>query len=164
MTYEPEHMERWTRPDSWFSFSSEPNWRYSNACFVFLGQNRDSDSLTRSNFQCALRELGGESETVSIVRESHWACGWIEWIAIHESDEKALRCADEIVAALSDYPILDESHFSELEYGEACEYWESCSIRHRAELCKESGISIFAARLDELPSDDSGTLMELLRG
>lgn len=35
---------------------------------------------------CMLRELGGESETVRVVRESHWAVGWVEWIAIHESD------------------------------------------------------------------------------
>ena len=56
---------------------------------------RDSDCLKQSNFAVMLRELGGESETVIVVRESHWAVGWVEWIAIHELDAAALQIADE---------------------------------------------------------------------
>ena len=59
-----------------------------------VGQSRDSDCLEQSNFAAMLASLGGESETVLVVRESHWAVGWVEWIAIHEADEKALAIAD----------------------------------------------------------------------
>lgn len=146
-------LERWTMPDSYFG-AEWPEY------FVFLGQTRDSDALSRSNFECGLRELGGESETVIVVRESHWAVGWVEWIAIHESDVEAIIKADEMSSALSDYPALDESHFSELEWTEAQDYWESLSLRERVELCAEAEVSIFAARRDSIPSEDSGFIFE----
>ncbi len=144
MGYQPENLQLWKLPEYYFG-ESWPDY------YVFLSQHRDSDSLTRSNFDCALRDLGGESDTVIIVREGHWAVGWIEWIAIHESDDKALQIADGIVAALSDYPVLDESHWSELEWTEASEYWERISVSERLYYCQKAGISIFAARRDEMP-------------
>jgi hypothetical protein len=116
-TYEPQHIERWTRPDH---YAGEQFPEY----FVFLGRHRDSDILSNSNFDCALRELGGESETVIIARAGHWAVGWVESILIHESDSKALQAADEMAAALSDYPVLDESDFSEREFEAVLEYWD----------------------------------------
>lgn len=155
MRYNPENLQRWKMPDSYFG-AEWPEY------FVFLARNRDSDSLVRSNFECALREIGGESETVIIVRESHWACGWIEWIAIHESDAAALKQADKISSALQDHPVVDEDHWSALEYDEACAYWESMTVRERAYYCEKAGISIFAARRDYLPDDPSGYLFESL--
>ena len=53
----------------------------NNLLFVYA-QNRDSDRLTRSNFECILKELGGESETVCVIRYGHWACGWVEYIGV----------------------------------------------------------------------------------
>jgi hypothetical protein len=90
--------------------------------------------------------------------------GWVEWIAIHESDSQALEKANEIMRRLDGYPVVNEDHWSELEWNEACEYWERLSVRDRAEYCQRAGLSIFAARRDYMPSDDSGMLMELLRG
>lgn len=145
--YTPQHIVRWTLPDSYMG-AEWPEW------YVAAGQHRDTDSLTRSNFECTLRELGGESETVRVIRESHWAVGWVEWIGIHESDSKALEIADEIAAALEDYPVVDEDHWSNLEYEEAWSYWQNASLRERVELCQQCGVSIFAARRDEeLPYD-----------
>lgn len=125
--YTPEHLELWTMPDHYVGAV----WP---ATYVFLGQHRDSDALTRSNFECALRAIGGESETVTVVRESHWAVGWVEWIGIHQDDENALREADAIRAALADYPVVDDDHFSELEWDEAADYWESLSPRQKVEM------------------------------
>jgi hypothetical protein len=115
--HEPKNLKRWTMPDSYLG-ETWPNY-YSAG----VGQSRDSDALERSNFECTLKSLGGESETVVVVRESHWAVGWIEWIAIHQDDETALRIADDIVAALSDYPVLSDDHFSELEMADAEQAW-----------------------------------------
>lgn len=91
-----------------------------------VGQSRDSDALERSNFATMLQLLGGESETVIVVRESHWAVGWIEWIAIHDSDTAALAIADEAKGRLEDYPVLNEDDFSEREMEEANEIWREC--------------------------------------
>lgn len=150
-------IKRWERPSDYFG----ANWP---EYFVFLGQHRDSDSVTRSNFEVGLRELGGESETVIVVRERHWAVGWVEWIGIHESDEAAIQAADEMLCAIESYPVLSDDHHSELEWNEACEYWERMSVRERVDYCRDADISIFAARRDYLPEDPSGYLFESLRG
>ena len=159
MSYEPKHLTRWTMPDSYFG-ETWPNYFYAPC-----QQNRDSDALTRSNFAECVR-LGGENEDVVVVREGHWAVGWVEWIAIHQDNEKALKTADELAERLEDYPVLNDDAFSELEYTECCEYWERCNVRERIELIQraDNGISIFAARRSEIPEDDNGALFEVLRG
>jgi hypothetical protein len=126
--FKPTNLEKWKLPTCYVG-AEWPDY-YSSG----VGQSRDSDALERSNFACMLRELGGESETVIVVRESHWAVGWVEWIAIHESDAKSLEKADGIKAALADYPVIDESHWSELEWNEAADYWDSLSPRAKVEM------------------------------
>ena len=129
-----------------------------------VGQSRDSDCLEQSNFAAMLAALEGESETVIVVRETHWAVGWVEWIAIHEADTAALAKADEQCGRLEDYPVLDEEDWSEREWNAQCETWEQASLRDRVEYCQRAGISVFAARRAELPQDDNGRLGELLLG
>ena len=148
-------LTRWTMPDSYFG-ATWPDY------FVFLSQTRDSDALTRSNFECGLEALGGESDTIHVVREKHWAVGWVEWIAIHEADAEAILKADEMLCALSDYPVLNESHFGELEYSEAENHWQQMPIKYRVELCQDAGISIFSARHDYIPQQDNGFIYERL--
>lgn len=118
--YEPKNLKRWTMPahyagDVWPAYYS-----------AGVGQSRDSDALERSNFACMLDALGGESETVTVVRESHWAVGWVEWIAIHQDDSKALETADRIKGALDDYPAINEDHWTELESDDANDVWANC--------------------------------------
>jgi len=134
-------LTRWKMPDH---YAGEVWPEY----FVFLGQHRESDALTRSNFTCALRAIGGEAQ---VVRERHWAVGWVEWIAIHQDDTETLARASAIAERLADYPVLDEDHFGELEYSEACDYWASMSVRERVSIARAQGVSIFAARRDYLP-------------
>jgi hypothetical protein len=95
MTYDPEFLKRWTMPPNYFG-AVWPAYFSSG-----VGQSRDSDALERSNFTCMLKALGGETETVIVVRETHYLIGWVEWIAIHESDDKALKIADDIQAGHS---------------------------------------------------------------
>ena len=140
MSYNPTLISRWTLPDS-YAGASWPKY------YVGLSQHRDSDALTRSNFTCFLKAIGGENgDTVRVVRERHWAVGWIEWIAIHESATKALRIADEIMHKLDGYPVVNEDHWSELEWSETLDYWDSLSLNERIQYCRECCVSIFAAR------------------
>jgi hypothetical protein len=87
VTYDPEFLKRWTLPANYFG-AVWPAYFSSG-----VGQSRDSDALERSNFACMLRDLGGETETVIVVRETHYLVGWVEWIAIHQDDEKAFAIA-----------------------------------------------------------------------
>jgi hypothetical protein len=115
-------LNEWTRPDCYFGATWE-------GYYVFLGQNRDSDSLERSNFISGLKAIGGESETgegVQVVRESHWACGWIEWIAIPAGPSVALAKALEVMERLEGYSVVNEDHWSEMEHEEAHEVWSRC--------------------------------------
>ena len=157
--YEPVHMKLWTMPAD-YAGEVWPGY------YVFLGQHRDSHALDRSNFACGLAEIGGESDTVIVVREYHWVAGWVEWIAIHQDDSAALEEADSVLAALADYAVLDDVHFRELEREDACETWRWQDTRERAAVLARAGTSIFAARRDEPPFDldDSGALLEILRG
>jgi len=98
--------------------------------FVFIGQNRDSEALTRSNFTVALRELelidpSGEDFTTASF--NHWGPGWIEIILVRPDTQAAIE-AQKMGDALEDYPVLDESHFSKLEHQEVSEWVaEECS-------------------------------------
>ena len=157
----PKHLERWTRP----SHYAGPDWP---EMFVFLGQNRDSACLDRSNFEIAQERLDAIPDPTlwphagppwTVIRERHWLCGWVEWIGIHFDAVEHLKAADEMAGELEQYPVLDEDHFSEKEFNEAANYWEKADISERMELCKEKGVSVFAARRDCMPPTPSGELI-----
>ena len=131
----PENLKRWTLPPS-YAGAHWPDY-YRSGC----GRSRDSDTLERANFDAMLKAIGGEKTDpaqedpndpgsalclVRIVRESHWAVGWVEWIAIHESATEQLKIADEIARSLEDYPVVSEQLFSEYENDAANETWRNC--------------------------------------
>lgn len=102
---------------------------------------------------------------------SHCLVGWVRYIMIRCDAPKALlETAEGALAMLADYPVYNEDHWSDLEFNEACDTWEAMGIRGRAEFLKEClerglrGVSIFAARRAEMPSDDQGYILERLRG
>ena len=151
-----QHLRRWKLPDSYFG-AEWPEY------YVAYGHHRDSDVLTESNFYSMLRMLGGESGTVRVIRESHWAVGWVEWIGIHQSDEKSLRAADQALADLEDYPILDESDFSEREDAECERVWSDCyRERERLEYLRERGCTTGFRELRAAVNGDWGAAANLL--
>ena len=116
-------MKKWVWPKNY----GGAEW---HGYYVFLSRTRDSDILEDSNFAVALAALGGETgfddddiAAVAVVREGHWACGWVEWIAIHETAIDKIAIAEKLLERLENYPILDEEDFSEREYEECAEYW-----------------------------------------
>lgn len=154
--YKPQNISQWQYPDSYIG----PDF---SDYYDFIYRTRDSHPLDESNFICALNRLGGESDTVQVIRQRHWACGWLEFIAIHHTDTRSLKIADEIAGQLKVYPVLDEFHFSELELDIAENTWRGFSIADRVELCKKADISIFAARRDCIPFEDNGYIYEYCR-
>jgi hypothetical protein len=112
-------------PSGWDSYSNylgqipEPEW------LCVLTRNRDSECLTESNWRCALERLGGEGDNVQIDRFGHWACGWWEALSVKAGSPQQ-RIAQEIKSSLSDYPVLDEEDWSNLESEEADRVWRDC--------------------------------------
>lgn len=120
---------------------------------VPVSRTRDSGSLDRSNFATALARLGGESDTVEVLRFGHWGPGWFEIILIDPTDPARMAEGEQIARDLLDYPILDETDYSERQWQTAADYWARCSIRERVQYLHEAGGNVFAARRAELPDD-----------
>ena len=119
------------------------------------GVNRDSDVLTRSNWRVQARELDKldpKGEDHEAHRFGHWACGWFELVLLRPGSV----CATEAQGwedALSDYPILDESDFSDLEWQEAHEVWQHLRYRERSALLAKHGLERRLARRAYPPAD-----------
>lgn len=153
MSYTPKHLELWTCPK--YYIGSQWDEYYS-----FLSVTRDSDTLSRSNFQVAqetLMPIAGEGEPdecgVQITRANHFLCGWVDTIYIHK-DSPALEEADKMAGRLENYPVLCEHHWSALEHEENHSYWERCSLSDRVYQCQRANVSIFAARhIDRIPDE-----------
>jgi len=118
-----------------------------------VSQNRDSDCLDQSNFDCALKELGGESDYVEVHRFRHWGPGWIEIILIKPTAKKTIAKAEDIERALADYPILDDEDYSRREYDEAIEIIEDCSPTLRDDRPEDWASKIFN-ELNEIPREN----------
>ncbi len=94
--------------------------------------HRDSGTLDRSNAEVIRAAIEAEFPGATLVEgASHWAVGWTEAAyvpvraddgSIHPAALAACKWAD----ALADYPVADESHFSNLEYDEAIETIGAC--------------------------------------
>lgn len=159
-------LKLWTHPKSYFGSTWE-GW------YVGLGRNRDSSSLENSNFDVFLQEVRNASaqlsvlhpnigpygreameiDSVYVVRESHWLCGWVEWIAVHQSDEGAVNRALGLFQCLDVHPVLDEDHWGALQDTLVHEYWNSLTISDRVDLCATHECSIFSARHDYPPEE-----------
>lgn len=124
-------LEQWARPSHYMGATWEGY--FSSG----VGQSRDSDALERANFEAMRRALKG-CKGWQVVRESHWAVGWVEWIAISPRASKALKIANEIMEAFADYPCIDEMLYSEIEDDDCRQTWENCySDRKRLKYLRE---------------------------
>lgn len=112
---------------------------YPNTISI-VGQSRDSDTIERSNFKTALELLGGESETVQVIRDSHWAVGWVETLRVDLADDKATNTAIEIILSLEDYPVLDDNDLSETENEERRDWAEQSKESTALVLCRMLGL------------------------
>jgi len=147
------NLRNWTYPSSYFG----PSW---DGWKVFLTRTRDSGLLTNHNFETALARLkalpkvkGVGKDNVRVVRDSHWACGWVEWIAIHPRNKAAIDLAEQLCQKLNGYPILDESRYGDKEHEAVCETWEQMSLKERASTLKKHNpeVSLFAIRHPFIP-------------
>jgi hypothetical protein len=154
---------QWEHPSDYAGFNPVGD-------IVVLSRHRDSDALTRSNWEVGLEQLrkAAESAPESVYdwRASHWAVGWVDYLMVkRDAPESVLEAAAEILDSLAGYPALDDEHWSDLEWQENADYWASLDVRDRADIIRRSGstASIFAARRDEIP-DDNGYVYDWLRG
>lgn len=131
-------------------YGEHPHW------LIAYSVHRDSDCLSESNFETfrkALEELPAVKEwtqsdecPVQIERFHHWAVGWIDYLVIDPACSDAVKLALEFAARLEDYPVLDETDFSDREYELAQECWNDYG---RSEYVKALRKELFATRFED---------------
>lgn len=129
--YTPKHLKKWTFPRDY-------SWATWEGYYVApVGRHRDSDILTNSNWDSQWEtlkplqaDIPDEDATSPVqVCANHWAVGWVEWVAIHESNEAALKAADAIAERLEDYPVLDDDDCCQREHEDYLESWKFYGCR-----------------------------------
>lgn len=165
--YKPKYLQLWTAADpSGWGDDNYAGHRPTD-CYAVLGRHRDSDILGNSNWDAALKELipNGERRRCYVHHTGHWAVGWVEMLLVHRSAAGTLKLADKLRERLESYPVLDEDDYSDRLDADAQDTWKNCfSLAERVELCREAGVSIFAARHGHIPEDDSGAIFDRCRG
>lgn len=133
---------------------------------VGLIRTRDSGALEASNFETACSRIEDASVlddelSWEIHHFGHWGPGWFEIILVRPGSKCAAE-AESIEARLADYPVLDEDDLSEREMVSACRFWSGLRVKDRVEIIQQHGrgVSVFAARRDELPHDDCGAIFD----
>ncbi len=135
-------------PTGTFFLPERQEWWYVVPC----SQTRDSECLSQSNFDAAIKILGGERQNiVEVHRFSHWGPGWFEIIIVNPAAGVTMNKAIGIESSLSDYPVLDDDDYSSREWDEMSQIWGDMNLGDRVDLCKERGESVFAARHETVP-------------
>lgn len=88
---------------------------------IYYTHNRDSGLLDQSNAAVIAVALKAFDEsTVRGAGASHWACGWVDGVAVRVyaadgSLTDAARVLGELVLRMEDYPVLDDDDYSRRE-------------------------------------------------
>jgi hypothetical protein len=98
------------------------------------GVHRDSDLLNQSNWEVVhtMIAAAGLSESFPEYTSNHWAVGWVTALCIKlttesgELNKPALKFWAGILESLENYPVLDDDHFSNLEWNDLIETIQTC--------------------------------------
>lgn len=90
--------------------------------YIFYTSNRDSGLLDRSNeeqINQALKDF--DEDQVKSFGASHWAVGYCDGYAVKVYEDKetltpVFKELCRLAAALNDYPVLNECHYSDMQY------------------------------------------------
>jgi hypothetical protein len=123
------------------------------------GIHRDSDLLSQSNWEVVhtMIDAAGLSDSFPEYTSNHWAVGWVTSLCINLTTESgelntpALEFWAGILERLENYPVLDEEHYSNLEYEDLIQTIENC-YRWQIE----------SATIIELPDDWAYTIARQL--
>ena len=159
LPYNVEHYGVWEANQRDFGLHIDTEYLRNTWWIMPVKRSRDGSALDESNFRCMLRELGGESEHVEVHRFGHFACGWYEILLINDENEELFKKAINIACALTNYPVVDEEDFSELELEWAEKVWKNCyRWRDRVEYVREHESQF------DLEYRNFSEIMSLIRG
>lgn len=101
--------------------------------------SRDADALARSNWEVISEDMQKRfPQSVDIEGSSHWAVGWIEKLLVNTDNEEALEAAFEWQQRLQYYPVADDNHFSDTEFADAEQAYDSYGKEDTIEWLREN--------------------------
>lgn len=122
------------RPDSFAYYGDEDLFE---TWAITFSTHRDDDTIGKSNWDVMLEELnehfGPAGDKWQVMHASHWAVGWtdeiimpiVEIVGMDDYGDAIYAVTEQFAWALSirdalmDYPLLDETRYSEMEYDDA---------------------------------------------
>lgn len=150
--YKPELMKKW-KLERDYGGEDLSEW------YILAAQTRDSYLLERDNFKSIQEhikakgfEIAGNMEdckqdnAVLLASFGHWACGWVEALMIHESNDKALMLGDEIKQAIEDYPVFNEESYYQGESDLQVDYIKEYVIK---EYLRDNDIELSDQAIDD---------------
>lgn len=159
-----EAAGNWRKFDS-FAWFEQPE--DSDDWTIVYTHNRDSDIVTRCNAEIIEQEMTPYTEADEpdcyAERHNHWAVGWVDGysIRVYKNGQitEAFKKWCELQQRIEDYPLLDESKYSEMEWNEYLEAWE---LWGRKDFIKEleKEFCLFDSVTDFLDDIDNNTLRE----
>lgn len=89
--------------------------------------NRDTEScVTLSNWQVCQDMMDKDNIEYEIHNFGHWGCGWFEIIIVNPDSQDFV---EKIEGLLSEYPVIDENHHSQLEMEKDDQSWDQYGYR-----------------------------------
>jgi hypothetical protein len=167
-TTKADSLTKWITPDCYFGHNPVGD-------YVVASKHRNSYILDESNFAIteqrideALGENTHDADDEAwcySFTANHWAVGWVEYLILRaDAPQAAIDEARKIACELEDYPVLSDDDYSTREWEAAEKSWAESSLRDRIYECARNGVSIFAARRDEIPQGGSGEIIGHLSG
>lgn len=120
-THTPEALEH-SKPVSGFTgwdidqYASEHGW--DGVGFIPVSRHRDSEALTRSNWDSAFDTLKVYRSDISTAYFTHSLVGWVELATYNTGNTKLSQAVDTMRREIEAYPILDEELFSDYEWAD----------------------------------------------
>jgi hypothetical protein len=141
------------------------------------GIHRDSDLLNQSNWEVVhtMIAAAGLSESFPEYTSNHWAVGWVTALCINLTTESgelntpAIEFWAAIRESLENYPVLDDEHYSNLEYADLVQTIENCYKWDIERAAGDTEINLpddwayaIAGHLDNISSSDELTTEDVI--
>ena len=137
--YKSEILNMWSVADN---YNGED---YSNY-YVVYARHMNSNLLTRANWstfkdvveEYPNGEIGDDEWQIETQCSSHWMAGWIEVLLVHkDAPKEIIERFEGLVAAMSDYPVLDDHLYYTMQTQETEEFWEDMDEDQKRVFCKD---------------------------
>ena len=120
-----------------------------NVTFLYYGVVAYANARTLRKWLAKVGEEGVDWLDLCVHRGQVYGTGHFE----ARPGTKAASVLVEAKERYDRYPILDEFDYAEVELEEAQDLWECLALWERIRVCHKAGISVFAARRNEVPVD-----------